>query len=345
MSITVHAADFVSERRLLIETLARHLTPMSDERRFDWLYTGSPHGRARAWLARNDERNEVIGVGAAFPRRVYVGDREAMAWVLGDFCLDFQYRSLGPALQLQRACLSVTESENAAFCYDFPNASMVAVYERMKITPTNKLLRLARPLRVDRMVRAAIPVPGVRNVVSAMGNTFLKLTQSRIGRDDSLVIASHDGRCGDEFSVLAKDLRGRFGVCAERSAEFLNWRYLDNPLDQYEVLTVRHDSRLQAYAVFTRSGEDGFLVDLFGVDDPVVIKGLVGGLAGLLEKQGVMTLSALIVQCHPWISWLTDVGFRVREVAPLVVVSSRSVCGGAPLQDQSWFFMQGDRDS
>jgi hypothetical protein len=195
------------------------------------------------------------------------------------------------------------------------------------------------------MVRESFPVPRVQNVVSAVGNTFLKLTSSRIGRDDSLVIASHDGRCGDEFSVLAKALRGRFGVCAERSAEFLNWRYLDNPMGQYEFLTVRRDSRLQAYAVFTRSGEDGFLVDLFGVDDPVVIKGLVDGLARLLEKQGVMTLSVFMVQSHPWISWLSELGFRVREASPLVVVTSRSVSGGVPLQDQSWFFMQGDRDS
>ena len=160
MMIIVHPADLLSDREIIVQTLLRYLTDQSDERRFEWLYTASPQGQARAWLAIDGESDIVIGVAAAFPRCFYSGSEEMLGWVLGDFCLDPQYRSLGPALQLQRACLGVTEINAGAFCYDFPSASMVAVYKRLGFSVTGKMLRLAKPLRVDRKVKEMITNSG-----------------------------------------------------------------------------------------------------------------------------------------------------------------------------------------
>src|SRR5262249_39877028 len=145
MMIVVHPADLLSDREIIVQTLLRYLTQQSDQRRFEWLYTASPQGQARAWLATDGDSDSVIGAAAAFPRYFYSGNDEMLGWVLGDFCLDPQYRSLGPALKLQRACVGLVEENQGVFCYDFPSASMVAVYRRMGLRMTGQILRLAMP--------------------------------------------------------------------------------------------------------------------------------------------------------------------------------------------------------
>src|SRR5215470_10853735 len=101
MQINIFPANLSSDSNQIIETLHRLLNTRPDHWRFDWLYVDCPYGRSRAWLARDVARDQIVGVAATFPRRFYFGKERGCSGVLGDFCLDPQYRSLGPALQLQ----------------------------------------------------------------------------------------------------------------------------------------------------------------------------------------------------------------------------------------------------
>ena len=120
MNLAIRPANFEVDRELIINTLFAHLTRLSDASRFRWLYENGPHGRASAWVATNTDDNTIVGVGSAFPRRIYIDRHDCLCWVLGDFCITDLYRSLGPALQLQRVCLSVLETNQGEFCLDFP---------------------------------------------------------------------------------------------------------------------------------------------------------------------------------------------------------------------------------
>src|SRR5262249_21123805 len=143
--IRIRRADLKADRQCLIELFGRFLTNQSDARRFDWLYCSSPHGVARAWLACSAD-GSIIGAAAAFPRKLYVDAKETYASVLGDFCLDPEHRSLGPALQLQRACLADIQSSPHDFFYDFPSDKMMAIYKRLQISAERHVVRWAKPL-------------------------------------------------------------------------------------------------------------------------------------------------------------------------------------------------------
>lgn len=345
MAIKIAEADLTVHREFLIETLYRLLTAQSDGRRFDWLYRNGPHGQARAWLAIDGDQEVVIGVAAAFPRHFYVGDREISGWVLGDFCLDTGYRSLGPALQLQRACLGVTASKGEMFCYDFPSSSMIAIYKRLNIAVTGKMLRLAKLLRVDRKVRQVINFPTAERAVAAVGNTLLKLMPTKVMADESLEVTLHQGACGEDFSILAREQSGRVGICIQRSAEYLNWRYVNNPLATYKFITARRRGKLKGYAVWTQAEEDASVVDVFGENDSAMVKALLSEVIARVTRSGVMTLSVWLNESHPWLSWCSEMGFRVRDSAPMVCVPGRSLAQTVDLPSNRWFLMQGDHDS
>jgi len=346
MAIALRHADLEGDRELLLDTLSRYLTPHANGARFDWLYRNNPHGQAKAWIAIDQDKGDVVGMASAFPRRVYVDAHEALSWVLGDFCVHDRYRSLGPALQLQRACLAGVDSGTVAFCYDFPSTTMLAIYRRLRLDISAHMLRLAKPLRVDRKIAALVRSPMLARGLSATGNLVLALYDWRCRGGTTVTISPHEKPCGVEFSQLAQQLRDRYGVCVQRSAEYLNWRYFANPLRHYEMLTARSNDVLVAYAIFGRDHSDAILVDLFGVDDSMVIRSLVNTMLTLLREGGIITVSVPILESHPWVGPLQRLGFRARETSPVVIYAPHplpSSCGA--FGGTEWFLMYGDRDS
>src|SRR6202040_2704600 len=112
MPVSLPPARYESDARELIDTLQTNLPHLPHARLFPWLYLHNPEGRALTWIATDSETGRIIGVAAAFPRRVYCDGQEMRSYVLGDFCIDAGYRSLGLALTLQRACLDGLSDED-----------------------------------------------------------------------------------------------------------------------------------------------------------------------------------------------------------------------------------------
>ena len=346
MKIAIRRANLKSDKGLIIDTLFRFLTPLSDGVRFSWLYENNPHGQPHAWVAYRTDNESTIGVAARFARRIYVNGSEKLSWVLGDFCIDDAYRSLGPALMLQRACLTGIDSGEVAFCYDFPSSSMLAVYKRLQITPFANMIRLAKPLRIDRKVKELIKSPTIGRAVSRSGNLLLRFRERKYRENPGLQVSLYNRACGDEFADLARRIGSRYGVCIQRSAEYLNWRYVHCPVKRYDLFTVRCEGALLGYAVLLQDDDDAMLVDLFGVADESVHSTLLTYAVTKMVARGVQTVSAELIETHPWRELLERQGFKGREMKPIVIYSpSGSVSPPSMLEKQKWLVMQGDRDS
>src|SRR6185312_16466449 len=219
VTITVRRADLASDKALIIQTLFQNLTPASDEKRFNWLYLQNPIGHSHAWLAVED--GNVVGVSAAFARSIQFNGSGKVGWVLGDFCVAEKYRSLGPALQLQRATLNaLKESQQAEFCYDFPSRSLMAIYRRLGIKPTGQMVRLAKPIRVDRKLEQLTGSNLLAKSGGSIGNLLLQAADLRLGGSKGYRLAFHDGECGAEFTELCSRQREQ-GVTLARSSEYL----------------------------------------------------------------------------------------------------------------------------
>lgn len=343
MAVTVRPADCESDRPIII-TMLRALTAHSDERRFDWLYRQNPHGPARAWIA--EDGGQAIGMAAAFPRRLLLRGDVREVWVLGDFYIDSQYRSLGPAIQLQRAVLEAVQQDTTlSGYYDFPSRPMAAVYKRIGVRDEGVLVRMARPLRADRVV-SALCGPMLSKIVSPLVNIGLAVDVHWNGTDSTLSVQSHTGRFGSEFDRLVQDAGASYAACIERSADYLNWRYAGHPFEQYECLVARRSGRLCGYAIFSCSARDAILFDVFSLNLESIPYGLLRRLAKELWKRGIFTITASVVEGHPWRNTLMRAGFRARETSPFIV--SPGATERDPLFKEpgaSWYFMQGDRDS
>jgi hypothetical protein len=339
VTLQVRPADLEADRPGLIKLLGRNLPRAMDDRIFDWLYRQNPRGPARVWVAVRAD--EVVGALAAFPRWLRVGPRIETGWVLGDFCVDAGYRTLGPALALQRACLQAVDAGDAVCTYDFPSQAMTAVYRRLGLRPFGSMVRLVRILRTDRILKRTLPAAPAA-VVSAPFNLLLSLhrpMRPSPGMEAMLL----DAECGEEFSDLARRAGPTHGVCVERDADYLRWRYQRNPLVRSEFLALRRHGQLLAYAVIALPDDHSATVlDLFGADEPGLLESMAGALVEHLRRRRVAAVGISLLASHPWVERLRRCGFLPRESHPVVV---HPVLGWPGGREKQWFLTYGDRDS
>jgi hypothetical protein len=343
MSVQIVCAPLDSYQADLIGLFKRYLTPDSDENRFNWLYKQNPYGSALAWVAYDLEKGSIIGAAAAFPRKFYFQGAERLGWVLGDFCLAEQYRSMGPALQLQRACLRSNDPPYD-FCYDFPSKSMMAIYKRLGIEQTSNLVRWAKPLRVEDKLKSVVGSETAARALGRIGNAVLD-SRGWKGTRGACEIELCHGPCGDEFTVLDQSLRSGPALRPARPAAYLNWRYLAHPSRSHLILAARKKGALVGYVVVRNEQKNARIVDLASLEEPAVIARLIDAAVCTLRLSGAKTINLAAADGHPWSRLFERTGFRRRETSPIVVVSR----GGATIKETDFktgcYLMEGERDS
>jgi hypothetical protein len=343
MSVQIRRAVLDSDCTDLIELSRRHLAPNADRRRFDWLYFQNPFGSAKAWLAHDSESGAAVGAAAAFPRKFLADGTEKLGWVLGDFCLDEKYRALGPALQLQRACLESVEPPYE-FCYDFPSASMMAIYKRLGITQTGSLVRWAKPLRAEEKLESLTLSKTIAQGLGVIANVALANRGYKGGNSDC-EISAQEGPFGEEFSALDRQLTAIGGIRTVRTAEYLNWRYLAHPSVEHESLTARRKGELIGYIVIATHPKNASIVDLHSIEEPAVIARLLAGAVERLTARNAATANMTVGEGHPWTRIFERAGFIRRESSPYVAAPRPGSTLSAGDFRKNWYLMQGERDS
>jgi hypothetical protein len=338
MNLTVREVDPHREREGLVRILKSCLGPDTDELRFDWLYFANPHGSARVWVL--EANKELIGAGAAIPRRILMSGISTPGCIFGDFCISPNYRSIGPALQLQRACMQAVESGWARIAYDFPSTSMMAVYKRLRVQSSVQLVRMAKPLRVDRQIQEKMKTGVLSKSLGGMGNALLKIQdRTRPGRH-KVETARLEESFGEEFEELFKRAIPKSQSWrVERSVAYLNWRFCNHPKIDYAIWTARCGGRLEGFAVTEKRGPDVWIAEMLVSDAPGILEGMILFLSENAREEEAIALNLPFLPEHQWIERLRGLGFRARESSPVIVYAAQSEA-----TSPSWL-THGDRDS
>lgn len=325
MAVHVRAVDLDAEQEQLLGVLERNFSSFPHARRFKWIYRDSPLGPAWSWLLWDSDPGRPVGAASVFPRAVWLGDKVELCGQVGDFAIDPTHRSLGPAVMLQRATFQPVDDGHLALCYDCPpNARGMSTFRRLRMGSNATMTRYARLLRTDRHVARRLGEGRAAAGVARLGNTLLHLIRRRGSRAVGLDIAIHTARFDEEFSSLDRRVGGGGVIRGRRAAEDLNWRYRDDPLQDYQVLTARREGELCGFAVVAYSGHDALVIDLFGVLSSEESADLLDAAARLAKDALADTLCVLISGEHPLMGPLRHAGFWPRESGPYVVGHARA---------------------
>jgi hypothetical protein len=344
MTISVRPVHQESENQELLAILQTNLPSLPHERRFKWLYRDNPDGRAWSWVARQGTANQVIGVTSVFPRSMWVGGELQMCGQVGDFAVSASHRSLGPALLLQRATFDPVDHGELAFCYDCPpHQAGMSTFRRLGMRPNCKVHRYAFPLRMDGQLRKRLGAASV--VPAAAGNLLLRLHRLSAPkpRAKNLEVFDHQVAFGEEFSKLDAAVKGASAIRGRRTAAHLNWRYREDPLRQYEILTARRKGELIAFAVLRRTSEVVTIVDLFGRELHEAAFSLLAAIVARFERSH-QTVEAFLSEGSELVTYFLKMRFQLRSEAAQVVAYARpqSEMSGFLERSPTWSFSQAE---
>lgn len=326
MSLTVRQVDLPRERGALLKILQRNLDGLDHDRRFEWLYQKNPAGCAWSWFVFDETTERIVGIASVFPRSMWIGRDCRKCGQVGDFAVDAAYRSLGPAVMLQRATLGPVEDRRIAFCYDCPpNEAGMAPFRRLGLQPSCRTERYAKLLRADRwLARRLGGRQGFARPIAAVANLGLALWDWTRTTSPELEIAPHSGPFGEQFSALDERVGGTEStVRSRRRAEDLNWRYVEDPLNRYRTLTAHREGVLQGYIVYSIQEPCSRIVDLFGLLPPEAACALIESALEDLRKEGVETVDAIVSNGSETVGALRTARFRYRSPAVNVVAYAR----------------------
>ena len=345
MTVAVRPVNLDSEEQELLELLQTNLRDLPHARRFNWLYRNNPAGAAWSWFAYEKETKTPIGVASVFPRVMWVGKEIRLCGQVGDFAIDIGHRSLGPALMLQRATFEPVNQGMLGLIYDCPPDDRgMSTFRRLGIEPHCQMLRYAKLLRTDREFAKRLGSGKLAAEAALIGNRWLKMCSRPKPTPAAIEIALHTARCGEEFSFLDQQVGGADVIRSRRTAADLNWRYKDDPLHEYKIMTARRRGELVAYIVFSTIEQDAYVIDLFGWLSLDVALPLLRSTVEHLRDRPIQTVQAQLVNGSALTTTLKEAGFRYRSQAARIVPYTGpdgEVCAFLATRPR-WFFNHAD---
>ncbi len=280
--------------------------------KFEWFYRAAPDG-AQLQVLRPGPGQEIVGTAGVGWRRMRVGERALRGGLLADMAVLAGHRTLGPAMQLQRAA-----SERALavgdLVYGFPNANAVPVVKRLGYIHVGDMVLYVRALRHAPYLERRLPRALARVLGSAVDGAFAI-------RD--LLRNAHRGRLRADWSRMPDELphppRSHAGVLeGVRDKAVLEWRFAHSPLAAFRFLHLRQraDAPPVAWFVCHRDGDVLRIAD-FGFAAGAAVPHCVARLAQAALAEGC---SSLAVECclpEPERAALLRSGFRARQRRPI----------------------------
>jgi hypothetical protein len=352
MQIAIFEADLEKDKQKIIKIFNENRGNTTDSIRYDWLYLRNPAGIARVWLARDDNNNKHIGAVAALPRDVWVKGKMVKCHILSDFSMDQKYRSLGPAIKLNRLSITPALEKQVPFSYDFPSKTMAAAHRWLKFEPMGKMIRFARPIQANSQIKK---IPVIRaELFSAILNNILKKIFELIPPyklDKAYSFAEQkigESNFDSEFTQLDTFIGPKFTVCGVRNKEYLNWRYGQNPIRAFHLIKLLRKNTLCGYAIFYFSPDKRMIVyDLYSDASTGIERNLIAGLLFKAKSHNIETIEISLLNSNPWISILKKYGFILRPSPADVFtfLSNDSPFNGIVDNSDNWYMTTGDRDT
>jgi hypothetical protein len=319
--------------------------------KYRWFYTGSPHGAAQAFVleATTESGRDQVGCCGLGQRNIYVDGALRRAGLLADFAVDDGHRSALPALTLQRALAEYARRE-FDLTYAYPNDSAIGVLRRVRYTVAGTVARYVRILQsADYVQRHVRPRP-IASLVAAAADGVRSLGERqqawRHGRLRFEWLEDADSR----FDALQERARAPYRLIADRSQQFLRWRFTRRPgvAAQYAVITDPRTDDLAAYAVIIEKDPGAAIVADFLAATLGDLRALVRRLWPELRRKRFKTATAFFLGSPAVAAALVEAGFTPRPGAKSVVVTA----GESGLVDQAalsatdaWYLTEADRDN
>ncbi len=309
---------------------------------YDWLYRANPYGRARAWILEECASGRILKTGASFPWPIWRGDVAITGNLAGDAATvpDWQRKGLS----------AIRRRVRRSHPWARTNAMIAGPNEgsRTVSTKAGEGSSLLGPLRggvavlraAPLLTRAKLPSWLAKPAGSIATPLFSAWRRWGVRASSSAELVELDRFTSDFDEVTLRTMRFPMYWCPH-NATFLNWRYLDHPLESYSAFALVEGGRPIAYSVIRLSGEEAAISEFAA--EPAHAAALMAGTLDIAREAGAAFVNFFATP--DWRHWST---FRRAGFLPY---TTKNYLDGvdwknkeASEQMTAWQVTPGDRD-
>ena len=312
--------------------------PGTPHTRFDWMQN-NPAGPPVWFLAIDTDSENLLGTVSVMPRKFVLNGTVIRAGIIGDYMVHRNHRVFGPALQLQKMVIEKMSDIGFNFIYSVPNAYSLKVLEKVGYKQISKLCCLVKPLKVEYYLGKYANIH-LSKFVAPMLNGILKLlSKETYLRSDGFV--EEVLNINDSFDILWNAVvKQQSGLIGDHSATYLEWRYFNNPVNKYRLLTYKDTIKkeLLGYLMFAIIDGKVEIFDLIGIDI-IYAEELLKKLIAITRQENCKAIYVSFPMINPWLHRLKPYLFFDAQFDAAIYFY-----GKKEELNTEWYFFSGDRN-
>lgn len=239
-----------------------------DLKKLRWMHIENPVGISKV-CKTYDKENKLVSI-LAFMNVVFkIENRKQNAGQALDLLTDPLHRKKGLFENAGLAVNNILASENYALSYAFANKhSVYGFTKKLGWESLDPLPFIFKPLRSGYFMK------------KLLGNRLGSILDFKIFRNAKIILpAGVTLRAMNQFNEDSTAVWNSFAksikVGIQRDAEYLNWRYVDKPKENYQIMGYYQNDRLLGFIVYAmkpkHGGKIGYIMELLYHPEQVAV--------------------------------------------------------------------------
>jgi len=217
-----------------------------------WLHQKNPVNTNTIYYAMAG--NDVAAIYTAIPVFFIIAGEKKTALQSIDTMTDAAHRGKGLFPKLATRLYADAQISDYAFVYGFPNEnSAPGFFNKLKWVSFGEAPFLLKPLSILYFLKKFLK-KGVDIQASDENYVYTKTKQVKISSDTEI----KELDCfSEDYEVIWRNVSQKNMVAIDRSAAYMNWRFVDKPEEDYSRYGLFTDGKLTGVIVFTLKNKHG----------------------------------------------------------------------------------------
>lgn len=314
-----------------------------------WKYKENPVG-FKIYVAENEE-TRIVGHYGLILTKIKVENKIIAGSQAVDAMTHPDYQHQGMFVKLGEKILHEAGDAGIPLTYGFPNEPALPGHRKVGWVEIGNFSILAKPFNTENILRGYINNNFLLKVSAYIAGIFLKafikVRKIQVKNISVKRVHSFDGRTDEFWSEVADD----YSVIQVRNADFLNWRFVENPDSQYTIFKAEKNGKFLGYIVLKEIIEDnrrgGIIVDILThLDYGEINDCLISKAVEHFKEKNVDYVACLMRKGNIYYKTLKKHGFITtpKKVRFIIHINSSNFPKSYASLFDKWFFTWGDSD-
>jgi hypothetical protein len=315
-----------------------------NEAYWPWRYLKCPAGKGKLIIAIRN--NTVVGKYGLLYLNLAVNSKTVSASLMDGLLIQPLEKSWQCYRGLIERCNLEKQSADLAFSFGIVNLRALELFKRLGVVDLGSVPIYLGFLDVTKVLRG-LRIPYPLSLLGYMGQAIIGLRAGKNKRP--LLDIRHVESFDSSFDELWDNISKRNAISIIRNSRYLNWRYAECPVAEYESLAAYNGKKLEGLVVFCATGfrNGSYILELFARDDDeYVMKELLARAFRTLKTKNIGYVTASFPVTTNAASVLRSLNFKLWGTK---LWSTHMVISKGPQKDllpelelKNWYFSLGD---